>query len=97
MAEIVWAPNALDDVEKLIAYIGGDSIVRAQRFAARLMNRVESLGTQPESGSWLPEDERHVYRQIFHGAWRVIYRYDSDTVWIVAVHHSARMLDLDSF
>ncbi|MEY3225538.1 MAG: hypothetical protein RLZZ536_157, partial [Planctomycetota bacterium] len=51
------------------------------------MNRVESLGTQPESGSWLPEDERHVYRQIFHGAWRVIYRYDSDTVWIVAVHH----------
>ena len=27
MAEIVWAPNALDDVEKLIAYIDGDSIV----------------------------------------------------------------------
>ncbi len=97
MAEIVWAPKALDDVEKLLAYIGGDSIVRAQRFAARLMNRVESLSTQPESGSWLPEDERHVYRQIFHGSWRVIYRYDSDTVWIVAVHHSARMLDLDSF
>ncbi len=49
------------------------------------MLRVEALSSQPESGSWLPEDDRQTYRQIFQGAYRVIYRNQHDIVWIVAV------------
>ena len=92
MAEVVWAPRALDDLEALVDYISQDSPVSARRFASRLMLRVEALSSQPESGSWLPEDDRQLYRQIFQGAYRVIYRHENDFVWIVAVHHSARLL-----
>lgn len=91
MAAIVWAPRALDDLEALVDYISRDSAVRAKRFASRLMMRVEALSSQPESGSCLPEDDCQRYRQIFQGAYRVIYRHENDIVLIVAVHHAARL------
>ena len=59
------------------------------------MLRVEALSSQPESGSRLSEDDRQLYRQIFQGAYRVIYRYENGIVWIVAVYHSARLLSDD--
>lgn len=93
MAEIIWAPRALHDLETLIEYISRDSTVRAQRFAARMVSRVEALASQPESGSWLPEDHRRIYREIFHGSYRVIYRHEAGIVYVVAIHHSARLLD----
>lgn len=95
MASIVWAPRALDDFEALILYISRDSAIRARRFASRMISRIDSLASQPESGSWLPEDDGRQYRQIFHGTYRVIYRFANDTVVIVAIHHSARQFDIE--
>ena len=31
--------------------------IRARRFASRMISRIDSLASQPESGSWLPEDD----------------------------------------
>lgn len=92
MVEVIWAPRAFNDLEALIEYIGQDSPIRAQRFAARMLSRVEALASQPESGSWLPEDDRGIYREIFQGSYRIIYRHDERAVYIVAVYHSARLL-----
>ena len=92
MAAIVWAPRALDDLDALVEYIACDSQVHARRFAARIFQRVESLASQPESGSWLPEDDRGIYRQILQNPYRIIYRHDQEEVLIVAVHHAARLL-----
>jgi plasmid stabilization system protein ParE len=60
-----------------------------------MISRIDSLASQLESGSWLPEDDSHQYRQIFHGTYRVIYRFANDTVVIVAIHHSARQFDIE--
>jgi plasmid stabilization system protein ParE len=60
-----------------------------------MVSRIDSLASQPESGSWLPEDDGLQYRQIFHGTYRVIYRFANDTVVIVAIHHSARQFDIE--
>ncbi len=95
MAAIVWAPRALDDLEALVEYIARDSQVHAKRFAARIFHRVESLASQPDSGSWLPEDDCGIYRQIFQNPYRIIYRHDQEEVLIVAVHHAARLLGSD--
>jgi hypothetical protein len=57
VASIVWAPRALDDIDALILYISRDSAIRARRFASRMVSRIDSLASQPESGSWLPEDD----------------------------------------
>ncbi len=70
--------------------------IRARRFASRMISRIDSLASQPESGSWLPEDDSHQYRQIFHGTYRVIYRFADDTVLIVTVHHADRDFNIEA-
>jgi plasmid stabilization system protein ParE len=60
----------------------------------RLLARVEQLADHPQSGGWLPEDDTKTYRQLLQGNYRIIYRVANDgAVYIVAVHHAARLLD----
>jgi len=93
MARIVWAPKALGDLEDLVAYIARDAPVAARRFAQRVVARVDLVGRHPWSGAVVPEDASGVYREVRQGAYRILYRTDGQTVFIVGVHHAARLLD----
>jgi len=93
MARIVWAPRALRDLEDLIAHIARDAPVAARRFAQKVVGRVELLSTHPWSGALVPEDASETYREVRQGAYRILYRTDGQTVYIVGVHHAARLLD----
>jgi len=93
MARIVWAPKALDDLESLIAYIARDAPVAARRFAQRVVRRVELLRNHPLSGSYVAEDESRRYREVRQGNYRILYRTDGETLYVVTIHHAARLLD----
>ena len=96
MARLIWTNRALDDLERLVEYIAQDAPVAARRFAQKIFKRVEQLQSHPESGGWLPEDETHAYREVLQGNYRVIYRVDEDSIYLVAVHHAARLLDVEN-
>jgi toxin ParE1/3/4 len=72
-----------------------DSPVTACRFAERIVGRVEQLSDHPLSGSVIPEDDDGVYRQLVQGNYRLIYRVAGDRVFIIAVQHAARLLQVD--
>ena len=93
MAEIIWAPKAVEDFVALIEYIARDAPIAARRFADKLVRRVEQLQKLPLLGSLVPEDKTDTYRQVIQGNYGVIYRVAEDQVIIVAVHHAARLLD----
>lgn len=95
MARLIWTARALDDLERLIEYIEKDAPMTACRFAQRVIDRVELLQSNPQAGSWTLEDETRTYREILQGSYRIIYRVEDDTVYLVAVHHAARLLDVD--
>jgi toxin ParE1/3/4 len=95
MAEIIWTPQSLDDLQRLLEYIAFDSPVTACRFAERIVGRVEQLSDHPLSGSVIPEDDDGVYRQLVQGNYRLIYRVAGDRVFIIAVQHAARLLQVD--
>jgi toxin ParE1/3/4 len=95
MAQVIWTPKALDDFESLLAYIANDAPVAARRFAQKLIQRVELLASHPLLGSFVAEDSSRTYREVRQGNYRVLYRTDADTVYVVAVHHAARLLDTD--
>lgn len=95
MAEIVWTPKALDDLESLLDYISKDAPAAARRFAQKLVSRVEMLGRYPLLGGFVAEDPEHVYRELRQGNYRVLYRTDGRMVYIVATDHAARLLDSD--
>jgi toxin ParE1/3/4 len=95
MAQIIWTPKALDDLESLLAYIAQDAPAAARRYAQKLISRVELLADHPLLGGHVTEDSSRIYREIRLGNYRVLYRSDSDVVYIVAIHHAARLLDVD--
>ena len=95
MARIIWTRQALDDLEQLLEFIAKQAPVAACRFAEKIIDRVEVLQKHSKLGGLIPEDERGVYRQIVQGNYRVIYRSGGDFVYLVAVHHAARLLSTE--
>jgi toxin ParE1/3/4 len=96
MARIIWTPKALDDLESLLTFIAKESQIAAKRFAQKIIKRVDLLATQPFLGSYISEDDARIYRQIIQGNYRVIYRTDGRMIYLVTIHHAARLLDSEN-
>ena len=96
MARIVWTPKALDDLEALLTYIAKESPVAARRFTQKIIQRVDLLSGHPFLGGFIAEDDTHTYRQIIQGNYRIIYRTDGNMIFVLAVHHAARLLGTEN-
>jgi addiction module RelE/StbE family toxin len=92
MAQIIWDPVAIDDLDEIARYIARSAPVAARRLVQRIIDRVDGLKKFPLSGGFIDEDNRHIYRQLIQGNYRVIYRCDGGDVVVVAVYHGARLL-----
>jgi toxin ParE1/3/4 len=95
MARLIWTRQSLEDLDRLLEYIAQDAPIAACRFAEKIIDRVEMLQANPHLGGWLPEDDRGVYRQLIQANYRIIYRVEDDAIYLVAVHHAARLLNVD--
>ena len=78
-----------------MAYIARDDPTAALAWLERLLNRVNSLSTLPDSGRAVPELQRQDIREIIVSPYRVMYRRGADRVEIAAIHHGARAFDQD--
>jgi plasmid stabilization system protein ParE len=90
MAKVIWAPAALRDLDSIAVYIADDSPDRAALFVSRLIEATDPLAQFPRSGRCIPEMDDPVWREIVVGAYRIMYRLESDVVWISAIVHGAR-------
>jgi toxin ParE1/3/4 len=90
MAEVIWAPSAVDDVDAIAAYISRDSVDNARLFVHRLITAAERLGFVPYSGRVIPEIGKENCRQVICGAYRIMYSIKENEVWITGVVHGAR-------
>ena len=53
--EVVWAPEALDDVDDIAAYIARDSAIYAEVVVDRILDATRRLAEQPLAGRVAPE------------------------------------------
>lgn len=67
MAEIVWSPQAIEDVASIRDFIGRDAPTYAALVAARLVDSVERLAQLPESGRVVPECQDPGPQRFFGG------------------------------
>lgn len=95
MARLIWTERSLADLESLLEYIEADAPAIAQRFAQRIVDKAELLQGSPLLGSFIVEDETQTYREVLQGSYRIIYRVESDYVYIITVFHAARLLNKD--
>ena len=90
MAEVIWAPSALDDIDSIAKYIAADSAEMASLFIDRLIEATDRLEQFPLSGRIIPEINNPDCREVIYGAYRIMYRMEGDEVWIWGVIHGAR-------
>jgi toxin ParE1/3/4 len=93
--KVTWSPLAEGQVDDAIAYIAADNPAAALEWLERLLDRVKSLSSFPDSGRVVPELQREDIREIIVSPYRVMYRRGADAVEIAAVRQAAREFDED--
>ena len=93
MASIVWTETALNDMNGIAEYISLDSAFYAKQFVAKIFLAVNKLEKYPELGKQIRELSKFSYKEILFKKYRIIYRLQADTIYIITVHHSSRLLE----
>ena len=92
MARLIWAEPALSDLEEIAEYIALDNPPAATRYVRKMFTAVERLKRYPNSGKRSVELPQTTYREIIVPPCRVFYRVEADTVVILYVMRSERLL-----
>ena len=93
MAEIVWSPRAIKDIDEIAEYIAKDSLQYAEEQVRLFFERASLLEKHPYTGRVVPELGIANIRQLLCGHYRLIYEVnDPNVVGILTVHHQARLL-----
>lgn len=90
---VKWTEPALEDLAGIQAYIAKDSPYYAKQFIERIFEAAETLDGFPELGRKVPEagDTENI-RELLFQSYRIIYLYQTDHVYILAVIHGSRDL-----
>ncbi|MCG8637597.1 MAG: type II toxin-antitoxin system RelE/ParE family toxin [Desulfobacterales bacterium] len=88
--------QAQKDLEGIYYYIADDSIRNAENFIRQLEQKIYTLERFPERNSLIPENSFFDtdYRHLIHKKYRVIYRIEDDSVFILRIFHGAKLLRL---
>ena len=89
--QIRFAPSARIQFLAAIAYIRRDNHTAALRFRRKAERLLRRLARYPESGRHLPEFPDLPYRELIVAPYRFFYRFDPETIWVVAVWHGAQL------
>lgn len=92
MARLIWTEPALEDLGQILDYIALDHPLAAKRLARKVFAKAGLLQDFPELCP-VPHDLPHSrYRHLVVKPLRIFYRVEDDTVFIVYVMRSERML-----
>jgi toxin ParE1/3/4 len=73
-------------------YIAQDAPERAVSFVLELLEQTEKLANFPDAGRIVPEDERQTARELIHEGYRIIYRIEGTSIYILSVFEGSRLL-----
>src|SRR5438552_2289185 len=72
--KITFSPLAEQDIEEIVAYIGRDNRVAAERMVQRIMTRIDPLSFYPRLGKIAPDIDCEEVREILETPYRIFYR-----------------------
>jgi toxin ParE1/3/4 len=90
--KVFLSPEALSDLEGIIAYIAPHDGGAAERMGNHLLDSALSLNTLPERGRMVPEFHQADLRELIFRSYRIIYRVNmgGGRVEVVRFWHAAR-------
>lgn len=91
--EVLWAEQAVRDLESLVAFVAQEAPLNARRLLKRLKERADGLCRLPDRGRVVPELARFgivAVRELVVSPYRLIYRVDQKTVMVLALFDGRR-------
>ncbi len=93
MAEIIWAPSSLKDMNAIAEYIAVDSAQAAKNMVELFFEKAKILERYPLIGKPVPEIKVKYLREILVSRYRIIYEvFSEDEIHILSIHHQSRLL-----
>jgi plasmid stabilization system protein ParE len=88
MAEVIWLPVALDDLQKQFEFLNERDPDVASRAVRTILNGGATLAKFPERGTVIPGTNQRKLR-VFFGKYGYLlyYRLEGDRVFILRLHH----------
>ena len=94
MPDVLWSPQAIEDVESIRAFIARDSTRYSDLVVESLVAAVARLEKFPESGRVVPEFGAPDLREVIWRGYRVVYRLRPSFVEIATVFHGSMQFKL---
>lgn len=89
--------HAQRDIKSIWSYISQENPLNANDFIYALEEEILSLAVFPERNPIIPEGrilQTSEYRHLIYKNYRIVYRFDDLTVYVLRVFHGARLLDV---
>lgn len=86
--EIIWTARALDDLERLHAFLAAASPPAAASLIQRLVSAPDVLQAQPRIGTPLNDFRPREIRYLLVGPYELRYEVRPDAVWILRLWHT---------
>lgn len=94
MPSLSWTPQAVADVQRLYRFLAHRDLNAARNAVSEIRNSVKILAHQPASGRPI-EALSSAYREwpvnFGNSGYVVLYRIDTDVVYVLAVRHQREM------
>lgn len=93
MAQVIWSPQALADVEAIGDFLAREAPRYAQMISDGIFDAVERLEVFPRSGRKVPEIDDDAMREILYRGYRILYVLSGlegdEEVKVLTVFHSS--------
>ena len=96
MACLIWTEPAIRDLEEIADYIALENADAARRLIQRVFDTAGRLEKTPLSGKRPKELPDGRYREIIVSPCRIFYRCAKETVYVLHVMRSERVLRMES-
>jgi len=94
--KVQWTSNAKEDLLNIVSLIKDDSPTIARDVYEKIKEKAHSSNLFPLRGQVVPELQKEgitMYRELMSSVWRIMYKVDSDTVYIMAVFDSRQNIE----
>lgn len=92
--KIIWLDFAKQDLFIIYSFISKDSNNRAENLLNEINLEIENLKLFPEKGRVIPELNFNNYRELIVKSYRVLYRIEKDTIFILTILHMSQEFNL---
>jgi addiction module RelE/StbE family toxin len=97
MAQLVWSPRSLTDLEIIYDYIQQDTRENARKFINEIINEAINIPDFPLAGRVVPEFKDFKTREKIYKNYRIIYRVQPESIELVTILHQARRLNKQDY